>query len=93
MGTIEVAVAKSTNPATGEDVAAYPYLDERGVAGIVQTAAEGFAVWRDTTPAARAGVFRRLAELLRRDTAKPDSTHRLSGSGALSVVVGWASVS
>ena len=70
MGTIEVAVAKSTNPATGEEVAAYPYLDQRGVADIVQTAAEGFAVWRDTTPAARVEVFRRLAELLRRDTAK-----------------------
>ena len=70
MGTIEVAVAKSTNPATGEEVAAYPYLDERGVADVVRTAAEGYATWRDTTPSARAEVFRRLAELLRRDTAK-----------------------
>ncbi|WP_426007336.1 NAD-dependent succinate-semialdehyde dehydrogenase [Paenarthrobacter sp. NyZ202] len=70
MGTIEVAVAKSTNPATGEDVAAYPYLDEEGVLDVVRRAVEGFSLWRDTTPAARAEIFTRLAELLRRDTVK-----------------------
>ena len=70
MGTIEVAVAKSTNPATGEDVATYPYLDEQGVSDVVRSAAEGFDSWRETSPARRAEVFRRLAELLRRDTAK-----------------------
>ncbi|MGO4237758.1 aldehyde dehydrogenase family protein, partial [Pseudarthrobacter sp. YAF2] len=70
MGTIEVAVAKSTNPATGEEVATYPYLDEQAVAEAVGSAAEGYAIWRDTTPAQRAEVFHKLAELLRRDTAK-----------------------
>ncbi|MEN8584705.1 NAD-dependent succinate-semialdehyde dehydrogenase [Burkholderia sp. RS01] len=70
MGTIEVAVAKSTNPATGEDIATYPYLSEQAVSDVVRSAAEGFASWRDTSPARRAEVFRQLAELLRRDTAK-----------------------
>lgn len=68
MGTIEVSAAKSTNPATGEVVAAYPYLDDKGVADVLSSAAAGFAQWSDTTPEARAEVFRRLAELLRRDT-------------------------
>ena len=70
MGTIEVAVAKSTNPATGEDVASYPYLDEQGALDVVRSSAEGFSVWRNTAPPDRAQVFRRLADLLRRDTAR-----------------------
>ena len=74
MGTIEVAVAKSTNPATGEDIAAYPYLDERGVAEILGTAAEGFSAWSPTPVEQRARVFRKLAELLRRDVAKLAAT-------------------
>lgn len=70
MGTIEVAVAQSINPASGESVASYPFLDEQGVAAAVRQAAEGFASWRETTPAERAQVFRRLAGLLRRDAER-----------------------
>lgn len=67
MGTTEIAVAKSTNPATGEDIAAYPYLDAQGIAEVLESVAGGFAKWREVAPADRVRVFRRLAELLRRD--------------------------
>ncbi|APX00420.1 NAD-dependent succinate-semialdehyde dehydrogenase [Arthrobacter sp. QXT-31] len=70
MGIIEVAVAKSTNPATGEDVAAYPYVDENAVVEILNTAAKGFAAWSETSVEVRSNVFRKLADLLRRDTVK-----------------------
>lgn len=70
MGTIEVAAAKSTNPATGEEIAAYPFLDREGVSGIVADAAEGFAHWRNVAPEGRVAVFRRLAQLLRRDVGR-----------------------
>lgn len=67
MGTIDVAVALSVNPVSGEEVARYPYLDKAGVRAAVQQAAEGFAIWRDTQTSERVEVFRRLAGLLRRD--------------------------
>ncbi|MGN6403248.1 NAD-dependent succinate-semialdehyde dehydrogenase [Sinomonas sp.] len=68
MSTIEAAVAKSTNPATGEEIAAYPYLDREGVERVLVRTAAGFALWRESPPEQRAEVFRRLAALLRRDT-------------------------
>lgn len=68
MGTIEVAAARSINPASGETVASYPFLDSDGVTSALEQAAKGFALWRESLPSDRVGVFRRLAELLRRDT-------------------------
>lgn len=70
MGTIEAGLAKSTNPATGEEVAAYPYLDERAVEDILGSAAEGFTAWSAAPVDSRVEVFRKLADLLRRDTVK-----------------------
>ncbi|TJY66177.1 NAD-dependent succinate-semialdehyde dehydrogenase [Arthrobacter sp. CAU 1506] len=68
MSTIDIAVAKSTNPATGENIATYPYLDAPGISDVVKSAVQGFTVWRNTTPTKRVAVFRRLAQFLRRDT-------------------------
>jgi betaine-aldehyde dehydrogenase len=85
-------------PATGETIArlhlATPAVVDRAVA----TAAEGFAVWSATRPAARARVLRRAADLIRArnrelseletlDTGKPISETRVadwaSGADAL----------
>ena len=67
MSTIEAAAAKSTNPATGEAIAAYPYLDVQGASRVLARASAGFTLWKDTSADQRAEVFRRLAALLRRD--------------------------
>jgi succinate-semialdehyde dehydrogenase len=67
MSPTDIASARSTNPATGEDLAAYPYLDADGVTAAVETSLRGFAAWRDTPTVERIVTLRQMAALLRRD--------------------------
>ena len=54
-------------PATGEVVATLREATFAAIEAAVAAAAEGFAVWSATAPAARARVLRRAADLIRAD--------------------------
>jgi betaine-aldehyde dehydrogenase len=54
-------------PATGEVIARINEATFASIEAAVAAAAEGFAVWRATAPAARARVLRRAADLIRAD--------------------------
>jgi succinate-semialdehyde dehydrogenase / glutarate-semialdehyde dehydrogenase len=53
---------KSTNPATGQDIATYPELSQTELAQKLDVAMAGFQVWRRTPPTARAQLLARLAD-------------------------------
>ncbi len=53
------------NPATGEKLAEYDTLSDRGVQGALAAAADAFSSWARTPVAERAAVLRRVAELHR----------------------------
>lgn len=54
-------------PATGETIATLREATFAAIEQAVAAAAEGFAVWSTTAPAARARVLRRAADLIRAD--------------------------
>ena len=53
----------TVNPATGETVKEFETLDAQGVETALARVASGFTEWRRTTPADRAAVLTRVAEL------------------------------
>ncbi len=53
----------TVNPATGEQVAAFPTLDEAGVEQALSRAASGYATWRATPVEERAAVLAKVAAL------------------------------
>ena len=57
--------ALSINPATGEQIAAYPYETEAQLDATLQRSAAGFAAWRRTPVTQRAQSLVRLASALR----------------------------
>jgi betaine-aldehyde dehydrogenase len=92
-------------PATGEPIAALREATPAVIDRAIEAAAEGFAAWSATSPAARARVLRRAADLIRArnrelseletlDTAKPISETLVadwpSGADALEWFAGLA---
>jgi betaine-aldehyde dehydrogenase len=76
-------------PATGEEIARLHEATPAVIARAVEAAAEGFAAWAATPPAARARVLRRAADIIRDrgeelaeletlDTGKPISETRVA---------------
>jgi len=59
--------AITINPATGDVLAAYPFLNLAGLQNVLEQATTGFQRWRAVQPTGRCAVLRRMAELLRRD--------------------------
>ncbi|MBC9250650.1 succinate-semialdehyde dehydrogenase [Pseudomonas alcaligenes] len=57
--------AISRNPATGEEIARYPFQDGAALEHSLQRVHSGFQHWRDTPLAARAEALRRMARALR----------------------------
>ncbi len=53
----------SINPATGQVLAEYPFLDAEGLARKLDRAASGFSTWRDTPVEERAAALHRIADL------------------------------
>ncbi len=60
----------SVNPATGELLVSYPEHDAEEVERRLALAHSAFKSWRTTTFAERAKLFRKLAELIRKDAGK-----------------------
>ena len=54
---------KTVNPATGETLQEFPTLDDRGVEDALARVESGYAAWRATSPAERAAVLTRVADL------------------------------
>ncbi len=54
---------KTVNPATGETVKEFPTLDDQGVEDALTRVASGFGGWRATSPAERAAVLAKVAEI------------------------------
>ncbi|WP_428027906.1 NAD-dependent succinate-semialdehyde dehydrogenase [Altererythrobacter sp.] len=52
------------NPATGETIGALPLADAADLDRALETAAEGFRIWRKSTPQQRAAVLQGAARLL-----------------------------
>lgn len=52
------------NPATGQPIGEVPDTDPAAVAGVVARAREAYHGWRDSTPAVRARLLLRLADLV-----------------------------
>ncbi len=59
--------AVSVNPATGEPVASYPYLDEDGVLAHLAQVDRGYRAWRSVPVTDRAQVLVAMAALLREE--------------------------
>lgn len=59
--------AITINPATGDVLAAYPFLNLAGLQNVLEQSTTGFHRWRAVQPTERCAVLRRMAELLRRD--------------------------
>ena len=80
-------------PATGEPIAALYEATEAVVAQAVAAAAEGFAAWRATPPAARARVLRRAADLIRARNRELSELETLDTGKPISetLVADWAS--
>jgi len=57
----------SINPATGEQIAAYPAFTEVQIEKSLQSAQKAFNVWRSTSFKERAGVLKSIAQELRKE--------------------------
>lgn len=57
--------AISRNPATGEEIARYPFQDATALEASLQTVHNGFQVWRDVALHERVEALRRMAQALR----------------------------
>ncbi|NBF04295.1 aldehyde dehydrogenase family protein [Pseudomonas sp. Fl5BN2] len=57
--------ALSINPATGEQIGAYPYESDSALDAALGRATEGFAQWKRQSPGARAALLKALAQALR----------------------------
>ncbi|MGH8865988.1 MAG: aldehyde dehydrogenase family protein, partial [Burkholderiales bacterium] len=57
--------AISRNPATGEELARYPFATAEALEASLQAAQRGFEQWREVAPAERAKILRRMAAALR----------------------------
>jgi succinate-semialdehyde dehydrogenase len=64
------AAAVSINPATGEQIARYPYATEAEVLGRIDRAHQGYLAWRRVPVQQRVEVLRRMGELLREEAEK-----------------------
>lgn len=64
MPTTTADVATTVNPATGAELAAYPYHSAGETEAILQRAADAFARHRATSFAERAATLNRVADLL-----------------------------
>jgi succinate-semialdehyde dehydrogenase len=54
----------SINPATGAQIASYPYASEAGVNEHLEGVRQGYLAWRERSLHGRVAVLRRMAELL-----------------------------
>ncbi|OZI26465.1 succinate-semialdehyde dehydrogenase [Bordetella genomosp. 9] len=59
--------AISINPATGEEIGAYPYDTQAVLHAVLDRAAAAFGTWRLTSAADRCAMLKRLGEALRAD--------------------------
>jgi betaine-aldehyde dehydrogenase len=58
------------NPATGAEISEVPDTDPADVAAVVARSRAAFEQWRETTPADRARVLLKVADLVERDAAE-----------------------
>ncbi|MEU8658372.1 gamma-aminobutyraldehyde dehydrogenase [Actinoplanes philippinensis] len=93
-GTADGVTSPVIDPSTGETYAQAPVSSARDVAAAVAAAAEGFEVWRDSTPAERQRALLRIADAVEaradeiiaaevRNTGKPVEATRAEEMGPI----------
>ncbi|SDI49970.1 NAD-dependent succinate-semialdehyde dehydrogenase [Pseudomonas panipatensis] len=60
-----ISAAISRSPATGQELARYPFQDAEQLEAVLASADRGFRQWRDTPLSERVAVLRKMAEVLR----------------------------
>ncbi|MNZ55010.1 Succinate semialdehyde dehydrogenase [NAD(P)+] Sad [compost metagenome] len=60
-----IPAAISRSPATGQELARYPFQTAEGLETVLQSTDAGFRQWRETPVEARAETLRRMADVLR----------------------------
>jgi betaine-aldehyde dehydrogenase/aminobutyraldehyde dehydrogenase len=68
VAAVDGGTAEIINPATGETIAAVPQGTQEDVDRAVEAAKKAWPEWRETTPAARAEVLLKLADLIDEQT-------------------------
>ena len=66
------------NPATGQLEREYPTATDAGISAVLERAERGYASWRRSPKAERAGILRQVAQLYadRADALRADETLR-----------------
>ena len=62
-----IASSRSINPATGQEIARYPWHTDGEIEARLAAAAKAFAIWRETPIAQRVTVLAQLGAILKRD--------------------------
>ncbi len=62
-----IASSRSINPATGQEIARYPWHTDGEIEARLAAAAKAFAIWRQTPIAQRVTVLAQLGAILKRD--------------------------
>jgi succinate-semialdehyde dehydrogenase len=63
-----IAFAYSINPATGQEIAQYPWHTDLDIEARLAAATSAYTIWRETPIAQRAAVLVQLGAILRRDS-------------------------
>ncbi|MDX2947549.1 NAD-dependent succinate-semialdehyde dehydrogenase [Streptomyces caniscabiei] len=64
------AAARSVNPATGEVIDTYPFVDGDELDAVLRRARQGFAQWSQSSPEVRCAALARMSRLLLRDVGE-----------------------